>query len=443
MIPTIRNLVAAALIAAPITAHATVDIQEVTSPSGIEAWLVEEPSIPFIAVDIRFEGGANLDLPGKRGATNLMAALLEEGAADRDARAFAEATEEIAASFDVEARADSVSVSARFLTETTTEAMALLRDALTTPRFDAEAVDRVRDQVLAVIAQDENDPGEIASATFAALAFPDHPYGSSVDGTRETVSSLTVEDLREAHANALTRDRIKVGVTGDISAAELGPLLDKLFADLPESGGPEVGAADYALGGGITVVEFPTPQSVVLFGQEGIAFDDPDYFPAFVINHILGGGGFGSRLTQEVRVARGLTYGIGTGLVPRDQADQIFGQFSASNDKTAEAVEIVRAEWERMAREGVSQEELDTAKTYLTGAYPLRFDGNSNIAGILVGMQSLGLSADYIIDRNDRVMAVTVEDVARVAGRLLDPDGLHFVVVGRPEGLETGSFPEG
>ncbi len=436
----LRPLFAAALLLLPLQARAAVEIQEVTSPGGITAWLVEEASIPFVALDIRFEGGASLDAPGKRGATNLMMALLEEGAADRDARTFAEATEALAARYGFDAYGDSVSVSAEFLTENRDEAVALLRDAIIEPRFDQDAVDRVRDQVLAVIEQDARDPGEIASTTLAALAFPDHPYGTPLDGSRETVSSLARDDLVAAHAAALTRDRLHVGVTGDITAAELGPLLDTLLGDLPATGGGEVADADYALGGGVTVVDYRSPQSVVLFGHEGIARDDEDFFAAFVMNHILGGRGFASKLMEEVREKRGLTYGIGSFLAPRDHAAQYLGQFASSNDKTAEAVQIVRDIWSDVAANGVGTAKLDAAKTFLTGAYPLRFDGNSNIAGILVGMQMEDLPIEYIATRNDEIMAVTGDDIRRVAARILRPGELHFVVVGQPEGLETGGL---
>ena len=431
-------LLTAALL--PLPALAEVQIQEVVSPGGITAWLVEEHSIPFTAIDILFEGGANEDAAGKRGATNLMMSLLEEGAGDRDAQAFAERAEELAARMSFDAANDSVSVGLQFLTENREESVDLLRDALTDPHFDMDAVERVRAQVLASIASNASDPGEIASDTFSALAFPGHPYGTSLDGTPETVAALNIEDLRDAHQRALTRDRALVGVTGDITAEELGPLLDRLLGDLPDSEGTTAPEAEYGLAGGVTVVDFPSPQSVVLFGHEGIAFDDPDYFPAYVLNQVLGGAGFESRLMDEVRVKRGLTYGIGTDLVPRDLAAQVMGQFSSSNDKTAEAVRIVRDEWARMATEGVTEAELDAAKTYLTGAYPLRFDGNSRIASILVGMQSNDLPIDYIETRNDRIEAVTQDDVRRVAARVLRPEELHFVVVGQPEGLQSGGF---
>ena len=440
MIPVLRTLCAAAMAVLPLPALAAVEIEEVTSPGGITAWLVEEPSIPFVALDIRFEGGASLDLPGKRGATNLMMATLEEGAGDRDAQAFAEAAEGLAARFGFDAHADSVSISAEFLTENRAESVALLRDALIAPHFDTAAVDRVREQVLAVIDSNAQDPQEIASATLAGLAFPDHPYGSALEGTAESVAALTPDDLRDAHDRALTRDAVHVGVTGDITAEELGPLLDELLGDLPAEGPDDVADADYTLSGGVTVVDYPSPQSVVLFGHEGIPRDDPDFFAAYVLNHILGGQGFASRLMEEVREKRGLTYGIGTYLVPRDHANQYLGQFASSNDKAAEAVRIVRDEWRSLATEGVDPAKLEAAKTYLTGAYPLRFDGNGTIASILVGMQLDGLDPSYIETRNAHIEAVTPEDIARVAARILRPDDLHFVVVGKPEELETGGL---
>ena len=194
--------------------------------------------------------------------------------------------------------------------------------------------------------------------------------------------------------------------------------------------------APFLLDGGVTVVEFDTPQSVARFGQPGIARDDPDFFPAYVVNQVFGDPGFGSRLTDEVRVKRGLTYGIGTYLVTQDRSDVILGQVATQNDRVDETIEVVRDEWRRIAEEGVTEAELEAAKTYLTGAYPLRFDGNAPIARILVGMQMEGLPMDYVNTRNDMVRAVTLEDANRVAAELYDPEALHFVVVGRPEGLE-------
>ena len=420
-----------------LPAGASVDIKEVKTPGGLTAWLVEDQSIPFMALEIRFRGGASLDAAGKRGATNLMTYLLEEGAGDMDAREYARAVEGLAASISVGIDDDALSVSARFLTENRAEAVALLKAAIQEPRFDDDAIERVRAQVLSGIESDAKDPDELASRAMDRIAYGDHPYATLLSGTTESVTALTKDDLVASHRGVLARDRIYIGAVGDITEEELSALLDDLLGDLPATGAPMPPAAEVNLSGGVTVVPFETPQSVTRFAQRGIKQDDPDYFTAIVLNHVLGGGSFESRLMDEVRAKRGLTYGVYSYLAGKDLADIYIGAVSSANDRIAEAIEVIRAEWAKAATEGVTAEEVENAKTYLTGAYPLRFDGNGRIANIMVGMQLMGLPIDYIATRNDRVDAVTVEGVKRVAGELLDPDGLHFVVVGQPVGLET------
>ncbi|WP_282152336.1 M16 family metallopeptidase [Ruegeria atlantica] len=419
-----------------LPAWADIEIEEVTSPGGITAWLVEDHSIPFTALELRFRGGTSLDDADKRGAVYLMSGLIEEGAGDMDARTYARELESLAASFRYGATDDSVSITAQFLTENRDDVIDLLRTTIHEPRFDQDAVDRVKAQVLSGLKSDQTDPNDIAGRNFAQMAYGDHPYGTEGKGTIESVTALTRDDVVTAYQDVFVQDRMYVGAVGDITPEELGALLDKLLADLPETGKPIPERADVSIPGGVSVVEFDTPQSVALFGHAGIDRDDPDFFAAFVLNHILGGGGFESRLMQEVREKRGLTYGIGTYLVPKDLASIYLGSVSSSNDRIAEAVEVIRDEWARAASEGVTQKELDDAKTYLTGAYPLRFDGNGQIAGIMVGMQMEDLPIDYIATRNDKVNAITLEEINRVASELLDPDGLHFTIVGKPEGLD-------
>lgn len=429
-----------AVLALSLPARAQVDIQNVTSPGGIEAWLVEDTSIPFVAIDLWFAGGASIDTPDAQGATHLMTALLEEGAGDMDATQFAAALEGLAASFSLETYRDEVVISIQMLSQNRDEVVALLRAALVDPRFDADAVERVRGQVLSVIESNLIDPDSIAGATFNALAFGGHPYGATVEGTPDSVAALTRDDLLAAHRAALVQDRVSVGVSGDMTAADLGPLLDTLLGDLPQSSDrPLPGPADVALPGGVTVVDYPTPQSSVIFGHAGIARDDPDFFPAFVMNEVLGGGGYRSRLMAQVREQRGLTYGIGTWLGLSRSAPMMQGSFSSSNDLVAEAVAVIQAQWADLAANGIAEAELAAVQRYLTGAYFLRFDGNAGIAGILAAMQSDAMPIDYINTRNARVMAVTVEDIQRVAARLVDPEGLHFVVVGQPEGLAASN----
>lgn len=428
-------LAAAVGFAGPI--HATVDIQDVTSPGGIAAWLVEEDAVPFTALEIRFEGGNSLDRDGKRGAVNLMAATLEEGAGDLDAQAFAIARDDLAASFRFGASRDAFSVSARFLTENRDEAIALLKLALTEPRFDQAAIDRVRDQVLSGIRSDLTDPNFIAGQRLNALTYGDHPYATSPDGTLDSVAALTRDDIVQAFRDVVVKDRVFVGAAGDINAADLGALLDTLLGDLPTGGAPLPEAAELQLTGGLTVEALEVPQSVALFAHDGIPTEDPDFFAAFVLNEVFGGSGLQSRLGIEVREERGLTYGIGSYLMNRDHASLVIGQFASANDRVSAAIDVVKDEWRRVAEDGITAEELDAAKTYLTGAYPLRFDSNAALAGILVGMQRQGRPIDYVDTRNSKVEAVTLEDVKRVAARLYRADDLRFVVVGQPEGLES------
>ena len=420
-----------------LSALAAVEVQEITSPGGINAWLVEERSIPFTALEIRFRGGSALDAPGKRGAISLMMATLEEGAADLDAQEFAAAREALAASYHFNVFDDTTSISARFLTENRDEAIALLKTAIMEPSFDQDAIDRVRGQVESIIRSEATDPSDIAGLAFDKKVWGDHPYASSRNGTLESVGALTRDDILEARDRVFGLDRMYVSAVGDINAEELGALLDELFGDLAETAAPLAEEATYQLSKGVTVIDFDTPQSVALFGHIGIERDDPDYMAAYVLNEVFGGGGFESRLMQEVREKRGLTYGVSTFLLPMEYGQLVMGQVRSDNARMAESIEVIREEWAKIGRDGLTAEELEGAKTYLTGAYALRFDGNAPIARIMVGMQMIGLPVDYIRTRNDQVNALTLEEINRVAARIYQPDELHFVVVGQPDGVES------
>ncbi len=433
----IRAVLAVAIaICLAVPGFAATEIQEVTSPGGFKAWLVEEDAVPFTALELRFTGGASLDRAGKRGAINLMTATLEEGAGDLDAQAFSIARDDLAASIRFGVSQDALSISARFLTENREEAIALIKLALTDPRFDQEAIDRVRRQIVSTLRADETNAYVMAGQTFNAQVFGDHPYGSSPDGTVDSVEALTRDDLVQAFNDVVVADRVFVGAAGDISAEELANLMDELLGDLPSGGAPLPSAAKTRFSGGVTLVQHDVPQSVVLFGHGGLPRDDPDFFPAFVLNEVFGGAGQQSRLSLEVRNKRGLTYGIGSHIVNSDHADLVMGQFASANDRVAEAIEVVKQQWSLVVEEGITAEELEAAKTYLTGAYPLLFDSNASIAQILVGMQQDGRPIDYIQKRNSMIEAVTLEDVRRVARRLYKPDDLRFVVVGQPDDLE-------
>ncbi|MGF1552545.1 MAG: M16 family metallopeptidase [Paracoccaceae bacterium] len=438
-----RSIVAIAMLAAPVFAATVlparaIDITEAESPGGIPFWHVEEPSIPMVALEARFEGGAALDPDGQAGVSRLTMGLLDEGAGERDAVAFSEEADRLAARLGFSAGRDSASVSARMLVETMEPSADLLAEALTSPRFDADAVERVRRQQLSGIASAETDPRSRASEAFYARTFGDHPYGRPTDGTAETVEELTREDLVAQHRRLLTRDKAVVAVVGALDAEAAGRLVDRILGGLPAeapAGGRLVEPDDATPPPGTEVVDLAVPQSVAIFGQPGLVREDEDYIPAYVMNYVLGGGGFSSRLMTEVREKRGLAYGVYSYLSGLEGAPLYLGSVATANARIAESLDVIRAEWARMAEEGVSEEELAKAKQYLTGAFPLRFDTNAKIASFLVAAQAEDLGIDYVNERNGLIEAVSVEDIRRVAGRLLDPDALSVVVVGQPEGL--------
>ncbi len=417
----------------------SLDIQEVTSPGGITAWLVEDHSIPFIALEIDFLGGAALEDAAETGTAYFLSGLFDEGAGDYDASAYQRQMRDVAAEFSFDAYRESISVSARFLTEYRDESIELLRLALQEPRFDPDRVDFVRNQILAILADRASAPNDIASDTVNRLAFGDHVLGRPIEGNEESVRIRTRDELEQFRQRALTRNGAYIGVAGDINPEELGILLDELLGGLPLDAPELPPAPDYRLGGGMTVIEFPTPQSTVVFMQEGILRNDEDFLTAYVMNEILGSPSYTSRLQKEVREERGLTYGIASFLGAHSTVGFVTGRFSTENQSVHEAVEVVAEIWRGLANDGVDEAELSRVKTYLIGAYPLRFDGNGSIASILASMQRDDLPITYVENRNTMIDQLTPDDVNRVAARILRPDDLHFVIVGQPEGLDPAA----
>lgn len=413
-----------------------VEIQRVVSPGGIEAWLVEERSIPLISMEIGFRGGASADPEGLPGVSFMTSALLDEGAGDLDSLSFQKRLEEDAIRLGFESRKDQFYASLNTLSENKASAFEMLKLALTKPRFDEEAVERIRRQIQVLLARNAEDPDTISSLAWYKTAFEGHPYALPRQGTSESVAAITVEHLRDYVTQTFARDQMKIGVVGDIDAETLGPILDDLFSDLLAKSQAKLGTKTVVSDGSLQIIERDIPQSVVMFGGKGLLRKDPDFIPAYVLNYILGGGGFASRLTEEVREKRGLTYGVYTYLVALHDAGAFAGGVSSENDKIKEAMDVIVAEFKRLRDEGVSADELENAKTYLTGSYPLRFDSNTKIANQLVGIQIEELGIDYINDRNDLIRAVTPEDIERVAARLFDPDDMVVTIVGKPVGFE-------
>ena len=424
-----------------ISAQAETEIQRIISPGGIEAWLVEDDTIPIISLSYGFRGGAASDPVGQEGLTNFVSGLLDEGAGDLDSQAFQARLADLNISLGFSGGRDRFTGTLRTLRENRDAAFDMLRLALTESRFDEEPVERIRSQLLRSLEQDKTDPDYLSGRRFFATLFEGHPYARPTRGTIETITALSAETLSSFPARRFTRDRLVVGVSGALSGTELGLLLDKTFGGLTATSDlPKIPDVPVITAKQIEVIELPVPQSSALFGLQGFKRDDPDFIPAYVLNYILGGGGFSSRLMEEVREKRGLAYSVYSYLYPLDHAGLWLGGVATQNSRMAESLEVINEVLDGFANGDISEEDLRDAKTYLTGAYALRFDTNAKIAPRLVSLQMNDLGIDYTKTRNSLIDAVTLDDIKRVAKLLIDTDRLFVVVAGAPENLPNAKI---
>jgi zinc protease len=428
--------------ALPHSANAT-KIERVVSPGGIAAWLVNEPSVPLIALDFAFKGGAAQDPPGKAGVATMATALLDEGAGDIDSKSFHEEVEAKAIELGFTATRDYVSGALRTLTENRDEAAKLLKLALTAPRFDTEDVERIREQTLSGLRRATMSPNELANERWWSTAFPGHPYSQPPRGTLKSVPAITADDLRAFTHKVFARDNLKVAIVGNIDAATAGALIDKVFGGLPAAGNvaPVASVMPQGLGQRISI-DLDVPQSVLMIGGAGLMRKDPDFIPAFVLNHVLGGSAFSSRLYKEIREARGLAYSVYSGVMPLDHTALFVSSTATRADRVEQTLQVMQAEIRKMAETGPTEEELAKAKSFLTGSFALRFDTSTKIAEQLVQLQLDDLGIDYIDKRNGLINAVTMADVKRVARRLLDADML-VTVVGKPQPVPAANAADG
>ncbi len=417
-----------------LPAEATMTIQRVTSPGGIQAWLVESRTVPLMAMHFGFQGGAAQDPEGQEGLAYFVSGMLDEGAGDLDSLAFQERQEELAVRMNFEATRDAFVGSFQTLTKNRDAAFELLRLALNEPRFDADAVARIKGQILTGLKFDANNPRKVASREWFRLAFQGHPYANPVKGDETSVASLGPDDLKRYAGRVFARDTLKIAVVGDIDAKTLGAALDRIFGGLPETSDlKSVPEATLPAGAKRKVVDMDVPQSVVQFGHQGIKRKDEDFIPSYVLNYILGGGGFNSRLMEEVREKRGLAYSVYSYLSPYRNGAVYIGSVATENKSVGKSLDVIRSELKRMAEHGPTAEELKNAKQYLTGSYALRFDTSSKIASQLLWVQILELGIDYVDKRNALIEAVTLDQVKRVARRLLKADDLIVTIVGKPK----------
>ena len=416
---------------APTPSHAAARIQHLVSPGGIEAWFVQDATVPLIAMEYAFGGGATQDPADKPGVGNMVASLIDEGSGDLDSRTFHERLDRRAIELSFNSTRDYFRGSLRMLKDNRDEAFDLLRMSLTSPHFDSADVERIRAQIMSGQRRDTSNPTSLAGRKFLKLAFGDHPYGRQANGTLESVPRIDVADMKDYVGRVLARDTLRIAVVGDVDPATLGKLLDQTFGGLPakasltpvadvEAAGPPQRA----------FIPLDVPQTVVTFGGPGIRRNDPNFMAGYVVNHILGGGGSSSRLYREVREKRGLAYSVYQSLLWMDYSAVFVGNTGTRADRAGETVDAITREIRRMAEDGPTQQELDEAKSYLKGSQMLALDTSSKLASALLQYQLDKLPIDYIERRNAIVDAVTLDDAKKAARRLWG-QGLLTVIVGR------------
>ena len=424
------------LAAAP--AASAMKIEKIVTPAGITAWLVREHSVPLVSLNYAFRGGSSQDEADKSGTASLTSNMLDEGAGKLSSEQYHDRLERHAIDISFRAGRDYFRGTLRTLNENRDEAFDLLRLALTEPRFDADAVQRVRGQVMAGLRREVTNPNDVASLRWWQTAFPGHPYGRQSAGSLETVPRVTADDLRNYVHRVFARNQLTVSIVGDVDAKTAAALIDRAFGSLPAKNDlkPVPEAIPVGLGKRI-VIKLNVPQSVVTFGGKGIARSDPDFMAAYIVNHVLGGGDFTSRLYREVREKRGLAYGVYDSLVWFQRAAVMIGGTATRDDRTGDALKIIEQQIARMAKQGPTEAELAAAKSYLKGAYALSLDSSRKIAAQLTQIQLDNLGMDYIQRRGAMIDGVTLADAKRVAKRLYG-GGLLVTVAGRPKGVASG-----
>ena len=416
---------------APSPSHAAAKIQHLISPGGIEAWFVQDATVPLVAMEYSFGGGATQDPADKSGLGNMVANLLDEGSGDLDSKTFHERLDRRAIELSFTSTRDYFRGSLRMLKDNTDEAFDLLRMSLTSPHFESADVERVRAQIVSGLRRDSSNPSALASRKFLEVAFGDHPYGRQATGTLESVAKVDVADMKDYVRRVLAKDTLRIAVVGDVDPATLGKLLDQTFGALPAKASlTAVADIVAAKPPQRAFIPLDVPQTVVTFGGPGIKRDDPNFMAGYVVNHILGGGTLSSRLYHEVREKRGLAYSVYQSLLWMDRSAIFIGNTGTRADRAGETVDAINKEIRRMAEDGPTQQELDEAKSYLKGSQMLALDTSSKLASALLQYQLDKLPIDYIEKRNAIVDSVTLDDAKKAAQRLWG-QGLLTVIVGR------------
>ncbi len=411
------------------------DIQEVKTDSGLTAWLVEDHSVPVIAIKFAFRGaGAKNDPSEKQGLARMASNTMDEGAGDMDSQAFQKALEDHSITLRFGVTRDHFTGQLKTLTRHKDKAFDLLSLALLKPRFDEDAVGRMRESNKSRIRSSIANPRWIAARLQNDRIFEGHPYALNSGGTLRSLDNITPDDLRGFHSQ-LGKNNMIIAVAGDIDAETLKNSLDFLFGGLHDARYEAGSSKPLSNAGKTYIYDQDIPQTVITITQQGVDRSEPDYYAAQVMNFILGESGFGSRLMEEIREKRGLTYGIYSYFQDYAEADILNVSTSTRNETVADMLSLIQAEWMKMRHDAVSDAELKDAKSYITGSLPLQLTSTDSIASTLLSLQIDNLPLDYLDHRNAKINAVSADEVQKVAERLLHADSFTTILVGKPEGV--------
>lgn len=416
--------------------HITVSISPKTiiTPSGLEAYFLSEHSSKVISLSFILKNGSVNDAEDKKGLSYLASGLLDEGAGEYDSKAFRNLLDLNAISLSFSAAQQNFEGSMQTLSDNKELAFELLRLSITKPRFDDEAVERIKSQIISSIKKDEESPDFQALSALKKHIFKGHPLSLDIKGTPNDVIAITKSDLQEFVQNSFAKDNIIIAIAGDISESDAIDLIEKTFKDLPlKSKYNEVLKAKINLDGKDIFTEYKIPQTIAVFAQKGLSRNDKDFYPAFIMNYILGGGSFSSRLMEEIRTKKGLAYGVNTDLMIDIDPPLIIGTVATNKNDFEKSKKIIKKEWEKMSSSGITEKELKEAKRFLIGSYPLRFASIEYISSMLALMKYYNLGEDFLIKRNNLINEVTLSKVNKVAGKILKPKTLVFSIVGEKE----------
>lgn len=417
-----------ALVAAPAFAAATPKTVDIGP--GAQVWFEEGHTVPMVAITIALPAGSAYDPANKPGLSAFAAYMFNEGAGDLPSEQYQAALANKAIQLSMTPDRDYLLLSVSTLSSNAKEAFRLLALALQKPHMDADAVERVRAQMLQGLLSDAQDPQDVALDRFFELYFGNHPYAHNVTGTAAGLNAITSADLKAFARTHWVRAGARISVAGDIDTRALTALLKRTFDPLPALAPPPVPPVTHVGAPGVSVVEMNVPQPTAIFGLPGMLRSDPAYLAGYVANYVVGGGDFSSRLTDEVRTKRGLTYGISTSFGDFHNAGYIVGQVATRRESMNRSLDVIRATLANYAAHGPTEAELRDAKTYLTGSYPLAFASNTGIAAQLNAFQRAGLPIEYVTTRNARINALTLEEVRAAAARLFNPKNMTVVVGG-------------